>query len=338
MKRPANRWMWRPTKQWLPIALQLEEHPFNASWMDFGSMVLSQPLFQQSVLELRSSAPGKEREVTTDLATVIEAGTRCADVVPAGIIFHLSRCGSTLLSNALRLAENTTVLAEATPIINLLAPGIDRGEEKSESLAGAIRALVNLYSHYGSSVPKSMVIKLAPIDLYELGRARVYWPGVPFVIVIRNPVEVIASNVAQRPPWLANRVSSPRERRIFDWAPLRPHEMSDEEYCARAIGCFCTEALKCRDGNCTIISYERLDEEMVGAVSRLFGLRLPSPEDCHFRRVFGTYSKDPALMRPFKNTRTDAGLVRSIEQAAQRWAMEPYYLLRDLEGARLPLA
>src|SRR5271155_3933444 len=105
---------------WLPIKFVLDGYPAlvwpglvpeaRVSWMHFGNRRLSEPFFSQTVAQIRE-VDCSGSELLTDVRAIIREGGRVPPQMPAGFIFHVSRCGSTLLCNALKVLENVQVAA-----------------------------------------------------------------------------------------------------------------------------------------------------------------------------------------------------------------------------------
>ena len=114
------------SSRWLPVALELDRFPAVVSdaslrWMEFDGSTFAEPFFEQTISRLRQSTPAV-REIDTDLETLLRAGKTRPKVAPAGFIFHVSHCGSTLVANALKTAKGAVVVAEHPVVANLLLP------------------------------------------------------------------------------------------------------------------------------------------------------------------------------------------------------------------------
>ncbi len=92
---------------WLPVTIGLDSQSEETvvRWLEFGSAKLSGTVLQTDGRKtaLRTEPPASEAQ--SGLDTLLERGERLRPVTPAGFIFHVSRCGSTLIANALKTAE-----------------------------------------------------------------------------------------------------------------------------------------------------------------------------------------------------------------------------------------
>jgi hypothetical protein len=105
---------------WLPISLLRGPRLPQAIWLQFSSTKLTEPFLQQTIARLMSERPSAER--VTDLDESLRVSDGLPEVRPAGLIFHISRCGSTLVTNMLKLVSGVTCVSEA-PLVNLLLYG-----------------------------------------------------------------------------------------------------------------------------------------------------------------------------------------------------------------------
>lgn len=125
----------------------------------------------------------------TSLVSALQQAKKVADVKPAGFIFHLSRCGSTLVSGCLSELDSTCVFSESPLLTELLLDNQLTTDEQRESL----RAFINLQAAAFPARPQ-VIIKWNAWDVFQWELIRALYPQVPAVFLVRNPVEVLASH------------------------------------------------------------------------------------------------------------------------------------------------
>lgn len=110
-------------------------------------------------------------------------------VQPAGFIFHLSRCGSTLISGCLSELDSTCVFSESPLLTELLLDSQLSLEERKISL----RAFINLQA---AAFPhrSQVIIKWNAWDIFQWELIRGLFPQVPVVFLVRDPMEILASH------------------------------------------------------------------------------------------------------------------------------------------------
>lgn len=329
-------------KGWLPVELRFNTNPPSATWMEFGTTGLSHPFFVDTVEKLRSGV-SPARELATAMEAILETGGELPAVVPAGLIFHISRCGSTLLANSLKIADGTVVVSEAGPITNLFLPYATSIAPYPLHLwqraqAMLLESLARIFAHYRTGQTERLIIKFASWNILSISIVRSIWPTAPCVILIRDPVEVTVSHLRNPGGWMRFRACPRDATELFGWASLdlQVAQMENAEYCARIIGALCEAATPFVDDNCKILDYEHLNINTIAEAAAFFGISLPT-NDSRLEQLLAVDAKDPAQRRLFyadqdEKQQLATGTLRS---AVCRWAREPYARLRRLEHSMI---
>jgi len=110
-------------------------------------------------------------------------------VQPAGFIFHLSRCGSTLITGCLSELDSTCVLSES-PVLTgvLLDTKLDEATRQQY-----LQHLIDLQACVFPD-RANIVIKWNAWDIFRWNLIRAIYPQVPCILLVRNPLEIIASH------------------------------------------------------------------------------------------------------------------------------------------------
>ncbi|MFN8012581.1 MAG: hypothetical protein U0P81_14520 [Holophagaceae bacterium] len=169
---PLAGWIpWRPTEgqealEWLP----LDGRPFL------------EPFFEDALRRLRRTT--RDRRPVRTAGEALDApldGLPAA--APALFIFHVSRCGSTLLAQMLATDPATVVLSEP-PLLDHLA---------RHGQAARIPALLRLLGQRQRASERRLVVKLDSWALAYHGALRALFPGVPFALLYRRPGPILES-------------------------------------------------------------------------------------------------------------------------------------------------
>ncbi len=117
---------------------------------------------------------------------------------PSAIIFHVSRCGSTLLSQLLSLDEKHIVLSEVPLFDELLQLPYKEDAIDIKIADDYLRAAIKFYAQKRNGKETHLFIKTDSWHLHFYKRLRNLFPSVPFILLYRNPTEVILSHQKQR--------------------------------------------------------------------------------------------------------------------------------------------
>ena len=133
---------------------------------------------------------------------------------PTGLIFHESRCGSTMATNMLAVASKSLVYSEPgfyDGLLRLLQSGAITREEYTHALrvlyaalARPIWAASNVFPIEGAGPdsiwrPRYMFVKLGYTAAPQIGMYQSAFPATPWVFMYRNGVEVIMSLLRNAP-------------------------------------------------------------------------------------------------------------------------------------------
>lgn len=171
---PAGWIPWRVVEpgldlDWLPLDGERFHEPFFAATLDRLRRAGTRPL-RTRLDRLDAPFPGLDR------------------LSPSLFIFHISRCGSTLLAQMLGMDPAVEVLSEPPLLDHLLCSSQDH----------RIDALLALLGQRRFPESRHLVIKLDSWHLAFHGRLRALYPDVPCVLLFRDPARVMASQRRQR--------------------------------------------------------------------------------------------------------------------------------------------
>lgn len=97
---------------WTPVRISSDADGHHVEWRDYGRACFQEPFFQDTVQRYPEAA----RKCTPlEHLLAIEPSWE-----PTALVFHQSRCGSTLVSQMLAALPEHVVISEAAPIDSLL--------------------------------------------------------------------------------------------------------------------------------------------------------------------------------------------------------------------------
>jgi len=314
------------SEDWIPCRIVWEQNRPLVDWCSLGDARFSEPFFHQTigrVMRRPFSAAFQRR-------TPIDEWDDSASPDPAGLIFHMSRCGSTLISQMLKAIAGVTVFSEAPPVDAVVrAPefGIDvKGEQHADWLRRIVRAL----GSGGGLGQRAYLLKVDCWHALDLPLFRRAFPSVPWIFVYRDPAEVLESHALEPGEW-TNRGFLVSERFGFDAAAVPPAALP--EYRTHLLAGILRGVLE--NGNeleRRLVNYSQLPDYGWTALPGLFGLNPSVEEITAMESVAAQDAKRPAF-----NFVPDAERKRASATLESQILCEKhlYPLYRKLEELRL---
>ncbi|MCE3251962.1 MAG: sulfotransferase family protein [Cellvibrio sp.] len=171
---------------WLPYRYQPKQQLVN--WL-LPVGPATEPFQDETIVRYRQLLFNQIIQPCSSLPSAQQQGEHLTPVKPAGFIFHLSRCGSTLVSGCISELETTCVFSESPLLTELL---LDKNLSPDELQSG-LCALINLQAAVFPDRPQ-MIIKWNAWDIFRWELIREIYPQVPVIFLVRDPVEILASH------------------------------------------------------------------------------------------------------------------------------------------------
>lgn len=294
---------------WTPVRLNGDSEP-QVEWRWLGDVRFRQPFFIQTVEEAVRRPFSLLFPQETPIETLAELDPGPS---PSGLILHVSRCGSTLVTQMLATDPARLVLSEPLPVDGVLRAPASVGER-----ARWLRLVVGALGKAGDT-EDGYVLKLDAWAACDLAVVRTAFPNTPWVFVHRDPLEVLASHMRQRGAHMVPGALAPE---LFGVDRAMLEAMQPEEYMARVFAAICSGALAHRDEHALFLDYRALP----GAVDEIldwFGLDANDAERERMNTVTHLNAKNPQL--PFTPDPAAAADVSvALQEAIDRWARPVY--------------
>jgi len=218
-------------RYWLPVSLQtLEDEPV-CRWVYTGGLRFTEPFFLETMTHTRRFIENNRRYRSfSGLQPVRDWGEAMGGPPPAAFIFHVSRCGSTLLSQLMALSPEHTVLSEVPFLDEVLRVSYRHPDITEEERKRIFRAALYLYGTAGGGGEVFVKTDSWHIFFYPLLRA--LYPDTPFILLYREPAAILRSQQKKRG---MHAVSGIIEPQLFGWAPGEMQGLALDDYLARVI-------------------------------------------------------------------------------------------------------
>lgn len=311
----------------LPIDAIIKDSKPHIEWLNMTGIEFCEPFFDETVARTRRERPHLQ-PLFTDLSTLLQAESLARPYQPSGFIFHTSRCGSTLVANACRALDKSRVIAEAPAIdklVSRLFTDAAAGSAKELLYLSFIRASIHLLGPSGSDGNNPYIVKFACTSILQIKLIRRIWPDVPFLVLYRHPLDVTVSNLRKLPQWM-NVSSNPHAAAaIAGVTAQQVEDMSDEEFCTRALARYYSSAESAAGEPSTmLVDYEQLSLEMVRRILDFFGLKPLQEELVTIAGTMRLYSKDSTRVFQPDGMEKKAHASEATIEMVETWAMPGY--------------
>jgi len=306
---------------WLPTRLRHTETGPVVDWCEVPDGAMTGPFFDPSA---RCRTAGNRSSALDALAADDSAP------LPSGLIFHVSRCGSTLFARQLAAVPGSRVLSEPPIVESLLRwPGLDAVQRRAR-LHGLLAAFAA-----GSPPPRASVIKFAARALLDHASIRAAGMGVPCVVLYRDPAEVLVALVGTStalPPGL-------REAMLLDdpGDPDRTDSLEPVEFWARVLARqYASAADLAACEGVLLLRYDALPDAAWQCVAPHFGLALDAADRTAMQAAAARNAKSGQAFiddRAAKRARVSAEIAAAVE----RWIAPHHARLEALQRVSTPV-
>jgi hypothetical protein len=270
-----------PQAGWLPAQVAWDGAQLAVDWVYFGARRLVAPFYEGDLRTALARPFNVLFRFRTPLAELGQWADAWPSLRPSGFVFHMSRCGSTLVSQMLAAAPPNLVISEAGPIDAVLQLG-------GAAPAGALQAMIGALGQIRDG-ERRCFIKLEAWHLLAMPALRAAFPQTPWLFLYRDPAEVIVSHLRQpariAPPAVLDAIcgAGAAERRGADLA-------------AQALGAICRAALEAEaGGGGLLVNYAELPNALWSRILPHFGVGCDEAERAAMTAAAGFDAKAPWL-------------------------------------------
>jgi hypothetical protein len=247
---PAAATEW-PAPPWHPVHVSLIGAP-TIDWAHFGHDArtgFADQMTLRRVLERPFNRLFRRRMTLEDF---VRGAPDPAP--PKGMIFHMSRTGSTLTAQMLGALPDTFTISELPPVNDALLVAHLRQD------AALLRAILTAYA----AKARALIVHFEAWHALMLPAIRAAFPGVPFAFLYRDGAEVMVSHARLGATDLFSRAMP----RVWDIGAVE----DEDELLARALGKICASAAENLHDGGIAIDYRELPDAVVTKILPHFGI------------------------------------------------------------------
>lgn len=287
---------------------------WRVSWLSADTERYTEPFFEDTLRRFRRAPANRGRELrTTPLGELASRSGR----EPDAIVFHVSRCGSTLFAQMLAAVPHHTVLAEP-PLVDAVlrlprARPATTDAERIAWLRGAVAALAAPHA----ATSRRLFVKLDAWHLFEVPLIRRAFPRTPLLLLHRDPIEVLVSLLRVPSLALLHDTVLPAQLGL---SRADRDRLSFVEHAAAVIGAYFRAAHEYREA-LLAVAYEELPDFVR---TRLPGCRFDEAERALLAAVAQRDAKRPHEGFHADSTRKRAAATPELLAAAERWTLPAY--------------
>ena len=321
---------------WLPIRVYSDGDAFRVDWCHFGSRRLVDPFFRDSVEAALREPFNLAFRQDTAIDALVEYADECPGIPPTAFICHASRCGSTLLARML-MSLPEYVVASEPPLLDkvlrahLRLPTLDRDMQRRW-----LRATLSALAQPRAGGESRFVVKLDAWNITETALMREAFPGVPWIFVYRDPLEIAASQLNMPGMQVVPGALGPSPALI-------PREdalgMSRVEFVARSVG----RILEAGHQACTQLGgrpvhYRELPDALWTSLAADFRIDAETSVLSSLREAARFDAKNPYFEFDPEAERKQLAPTTELATAVERYAQPAYRALEALRHTFAPQA
>lgn len=272
---------------WIPFRFSPRSGQIFVEWIERDGRGFPEPFFNQTMERRYRESGGQTR--TTRVEELLERAASAQSLPLSGFIFHTSRCGSTLLTNALKTAPGALVLSEPHPLNQLI--GYPHRRHPSAPWAAWFRALITCLTEACSKTDRLAFIKFSSHASLEIDLIAGLFPTVPQIALFRDPLAVIVSVLEEPTYWMGLRERTEKAAKLLGVQPAEISNLSAEDYCAFALGRICQSLLDHTSKSACFLNYGDLNPSTIRALSDHLGLAMRDEDLANLALAFAQDAK-----------------------------------------------
>ncbi|MBS1188765.1 MAG: hypothetical protein H6R10_557 [Rhodocyclaceae bacterium] len=316
-----------PLAGWIPLFLSVRGGQPAVDWAYMGKERFVEPFCHDTLQRLVSRPFNRLFRRQSSLELLRQRAHSHPGLPLQGIVFHMSRCGSTLAAQWLAALPDSVVLSEPEPVDTLLQwPTPDSDGEM-------VRALLAALGQPRRERDCRLFLKADCWHMAHIERLLAAFPGTPWIFLYRDPVEVLMSH-RREPGWhlvpgsmSGHGLHAPDE--------LSCHPLGHGAWVLSTILKGARQAML-RHGNGLLLNYSELPAALESRVAVHFGIDTDVLDNAALRAVTGRHAKRNHLSFQPDAAEKRAAADPEVSELAARWLNEPYQDLEQLRKAALP--
>ncbi len=315
---------------WYPVNIYSSSTDIQFDWR-FLPDRFRESFFYDTILKHKNSPENKRDNLVSDIHSFINSAASFTNVIkPSALVFHISRCGSTLISQMLAWLNSSIVISESE-IINQVIRLDHYLNEKNHDKHELFQTLLKYIGRKRFPDERNLFIKLDSWHLFSFEFINSVLPDVPKVILYRNPLEVVLSHQATRGIQMIPGTIKVEE---FPYKPFDWENYELDKYVIFVLYNYLKSILKVwkDNNNILLMNYHQLPESVWNSFAAHTGINFSLNEIASMKETTKVHSKNKHTKYKGDAYLTECGINKDLEELIELH-MIPVY--KELEEIRI---
>jgi len=306
------------------VPIELNPQTRGIAWGDIGSFELRQSFYDWGLRDCHETLGIKS--ITQTPISVLKQENLIGDAVaPSGFIFHMARCGSSLLAKALAHGQGNLVISEPEPLNQLLFLLTDNFPAKQigdQQRLQMLRTMILALGRTRGLDKQRYFLKFSSWNVLLATTISRLFPQVPCLFLYRNPQEVMVSiertptGFVQARPHRIGEALCGLEREQLD-------QLSPQQYVAAVLARMAAAAIELPQMH--FLDYQYINAQYFPQLLDFFAYQ---PEAASLQAMGEQFQYDSKQARGVSSFSADgaskqAAATPAIQQACEQWLRQP---------------
>ncbi len=319
----------------IPVAITPSQ---KVVWLDVGDYQFKEWKFRYSIKNLIDNR-GLGKCFTTDIQLLMEDDVLTSNLTPTGFVFHMSKCGSTLMAKALAQPSSHMAVSEGTPLHENLWQYLTNGWQEPVTLTdnrlALIRNLILAMGRRRLSEQRCYFVKFRSWNVTFLEAIQRAFPGTPCLFMYRHPAEVLVSSLNKPTTGQYRLKESGAAAFITGHSAEALRDMSDLDYFTSLYEQHMRFGLTQAQGRMMYLNYRQMTKANLASIlQQAFGYTTTEASLQLMQAQFDSYAKDDSGTTRFSpdSQEKQKQVTPEIRGVTDRYLMAWYQQLEQSPG------
>ncbi|RFM25751.1 sulfotransferase [Deminuibacter soli] len=276
---------------WIPYKLQATPAGIECHWLPVKNIPYTDPFFDETISKARTQHAMRSTRSISSWELLPEWGAAINAIAPAALVFHVSRCGSTLITQMLSQLPHNIVLAEVPFFDHILRMPAQQPQMPHEwPVEALLRAGMQFYGARRTGNEQHLFVKTDSWHLLYYRQLRQLYPQLPFILLYRHPAEVVRSHEKRRGMQAVPGIIEPE---VFGFTAPEITGSNLNEYMARVLEKYFEQILMiaAADKNTLLLNYNEGAIQLTGKTLAACGIQASEAAWAAMRTRSGFHAK-----------------------------------------------